>query len=104
MCHQADTAPAFLFSEQKKQVEEVLRVDPKNLNSYVGVVNQPPPKWSIGRGNRPSTPDPRPESRSTAPYRRSWNPILTRDIIYPGEHAGVSCDGLRSVAKNCRTS
>ena len=46
MCHQADTAPAFLFSEQKKQVEEVLRVDPKNLNSYVGVVNQPPPKWS----------------------------------------------------------
>ena len=29
MCHQADTAPAFLFSEQKKQVEEVL-----------------PPKWS----------------------------------------------------------
>ena len=47
MCHQADTAPAFLFSEQKKQVEEVLRVDPKNLNSYVGVVNQPPPKWSI---------------------------------------------------------
>ena len=47
MCHQADTAPAFLFSEQKKQVEEVLRVDPKNLNSYVGVVNQPPPKWSM---------------------------------------------------------
>ena len=41
-----NTAPAFLFSEQKKQVEEVLRVDPKNLNSYVGVVNQPPPKWS----------------------------------------------------------
>ena len=38
--------PRFLFSEQKKQVEEVLRVDPKNLNSYVGVVNQPPPKWS----------------------------------------------------------
>ena len=35
MCHQADTAPAFLFSEQKKQVEEVLRVDPKNLNSYL---------------------------------------------------------------------
>ena len=29
MCHQADTAPAFLFSEQKKQVEEVLRVDPQ---------------------------------------------------------------------------
>ena len=46
MCHQADTAPAFLVSEQKKQVEEGLRVDPKNLNSYVGVVNQPPPKWS----------------------------------------------------------
>ena len=21
-------------------------MDPKNLNSYVGVVNQPPPKWS----------------------------------------------------------
>ena len=49
MCHQADTAPAFLFSEQKKQVEEVLRVDPKNLNSYVGVVNQPPSvkKWLL---------------------------------------------------------
>ena len=26
-------------------MEEVLRVNPKNLNIYVGVVNQPPSKW-----------------------------------------------------------
>lgn len=38
--------PPFLFSEQKEQVEEVLCVNPKDLNSYVGVVNQLPPKWN----------------------------------------------------------
>ena len=45
MCHQAEYGPRF-FVFRAEKASEVLRVDPKKLNSYVGVVNQQPPKWS----------------------------------------------------------
>ena len=45
MCHRAEYGPRF-FVFRAEKASEVLRVDPKKLNSYVGVVNQPPPKWS----------------------------------------------------------
>ena len=48
MCHRAEYGPRF-FVFRAEKASEVLRVDPKKLNSYVGVVNQPPPKWSIKR-------------------------------------------------------
>ena len=45
MCHRAEYGPRFFVFREEK-ASEVLRVDPKKLNSYVGVVNQPPPKCS----------------------------------------------------------
>ena len=45
ICHRAEYGPRF-FVFRAEKASEVLRVDPKKMNSYVGVVNQPPPKWS----------------------------------------------------------
>ena len=44
MCHQAEYGPRFFVFRAEKASGGVLRVDPKKLNSYVGVVNQPPPR------------------------------------------------------------
>ena len=43
--------PLFFVFKAENQQEEVLRVIPRNLNSYVGVVNQPPLQWG-GAGKR----------------------------------------------------
>ena len=51
ICHRTGYAPLFFVFKAENQQEEVLRVIPRNLNSYVGVVNQPPLQWG-GAGKR----------------------------------------------------
>ena len=51
ICHRTGYDPLFFVFKAENQQEEVLRVIPRNLNSYVGVVNQPPLQWG-GAGKR----------------------------------------------------